>query len=95
MCADVCYGAFSNGFVTGTQTGKKRRRVRVRWGGRGGAQEELIDSHDKMRHESCRPVTHRDGSGKQPPCHVITKPQAAGRQGMCNIIPAIKQGNNP
>lgn len=54
--------------------------MRVRWGARGGEQEELIDSHDKMRHESCRPVTHRDGSGKQPPCHVITEPQAAGRR---------------
>lgn len=92
---DVCYSAFSNGFVTETQWGKKRRRVRVRWGARGGAQEELRDSHDKMRRESCRPVMHRDGSGKQPPCHVITEPQAAGRRGMCNIIPAIKQGNNP
>lgn len=85
VCADVCYSAFSNGFVTGT--GKKRRRIR--WGARGGAQEELINSHDKMRYESCRPVTHRDGSGKRP--LMSCNHRATG----CRQAGNVQQGNNP
>lgn len=96
VCVDVCSNVFTNVLVRETGAHSEERN-----GGREWEREEeeerqrgRLDSHDKVRHESCwwRRWMGQVGS----PCVMssLTQRLQAGRR-MCDIIWAIKRDKDP